>query len=941
VSWSPIPPRTPKQLAELTAHLCRLLRDEVSEQLDAGDPRLLGLADDWRKTLFADADNTQFADGYAQAVTFGLLLARAQSISLTGGLAEAAKALAGQHSVIGTALRMLTDNVVKERILPTSVAVLGRVLEAVEWAKISKGRPEAWLYFYEDFLAEYDNALRKRTGSYYTPSKVVEAMTMLVDEALRTRFGLPLGIANAEVTVADPAMGTGTFLLETMRTVGTKIEADLGVGAVGESVKDYLTRLIGFELQVGPFAVAQLRLLAELTAIGVGTVPPDALRLYLTNTLGNPYLEEETLGSWYEPISESRRQANTIKRDEPILVVIGNPPYKEKSHGGGAWIESGSPGSNEDAALMDFIPPRDWGVGAHVKHLYNPYVYFWRWATWKVFDHHPMSDQGIVCFITVAGFLDGPGFEKMRDYLRRRADAIWIIDCSPEGHQPEVATRVFQSVQQPVCIMLALRDGSLNADTPAPVYFWQLAPGMRQAKFAELGDLSLAEPGWLQCANDWRAPFLPAGAARWLNYPAVDDLLRWSGSGMMPGRTWVVAPDKRSLQQRWDLLVTAAPSDKPVLMLEHPTDRRVDTLLSDGLPGYNAPHNRISEESGPCPDPVLIGYRSFDRQWIIPDKRLINRPNPTLWSVRSNAQIYLTAPQRDSPTSGPAATFSALVPDLHHFKGSFGGRAYPLWLDPNGKNSNVAPRLVSYLGDIYGYRVEPADVFAYLAAILANPGFPVEFKADLSTPGLRLPLTADPTLFKEAVRIGERVLWLHTYGQRFYDEAAGRPKSAPRMSATRAPKLTRPIAATPDQMPDALSHDPNVQELRLGTGVIANVTSRMFSYDISGVNVLAKWFGYRRKNRGRPKMGDRRVSALQRIQPDHWLPEYTSNLIDLLNVLGLLIDLEEKQLELLHAILRATQIGVDSLTAGGVLPMPPDARKPVRWSSPEDIGTLF
>jgi hypothetical protein len=131
---------------------------------------------------------------------------------------------------------------------------------------------------------------------------------MLVDEALRTRFGLPLGIANAEVTVADPAMGTGTFLLETMRTVGTKIEADLGVGAVGESVKDYLTRLIGFELQVGPFAVAQLRLLAELTAIGVGTVPPDALRLYLTNTLGNPYLEEETLGSWYEPISESRRQ---------------------------------------------------------------------------------------------------------------------------------------------------------------------------------------------------------------------------------------------------------------------------------------------------------------------------------------------------------------------------------------------------------------------------------------------------------------------------------------------------------------------------------------------------------------------------------------------------------------------------------------------------------
>jgi predicted helicase len=705
-------------------------------------------------------------------------------------------------------------------------------------------------------------------------------------------------------------------------------------------VNDYLKHLIGFELQVGPFAVAQLRLLAELTAVRVDNVRPDALRLYLTNTLGNPYLEEESLGSWYEPISESRRQANTIKRDEPILVVMGNPPYKERSHGRGGWIESGSPGSDTDPPLKDFIPPRDWGVGAHVKHLYNPYVYFWRWATWKVFDHHPASDLGIVCFITVAGFLDGSGFEKMRDYLRRRADAIWVIDCSPEGHQPDVATRIFQAVQQPVCIMLALRDGSLDGDTPAPVYFWQLAPGPREAKFAELGDLTLADPAWLQCANDWRAPFLPAGAARWLNYPALDDLLRWSGSGTMPGRTWIVAPDKQTLQRRWDALVAAAPGDKPALMLEHPTDRRVDTLLGDALPGYEAPHNRMSEESGSCPDPVLIGYRSFDRQWIIPDKRLINRPNPTLWSVRSDRQVYLTAPQDTAPTSGPAATFTALVPDLHHFKGR-GGRVYPLWLGPESESSNLAPGLVSYLGDIYGYRVEPDDIFAYLAAILAHPGFPAEFTAYLSTPGIRLPLTADPTLFMDAVRIGEQVLWLHTYGQRFYDEAAGRPRTAPRMPDARAPKLTKPISAAPDQMPDALSYDSSTEELRIGTGVITNITERMFSYDVSGMSVLAKWFGYRRKNRERPQMGNRRVSALQQIQPDHWLPEYTSDLINLLNVLGLLIDIEANQSDLLHAILNARRIGVDSLTAGGVLPIPPGAKKPVTWASPEDQGTLF
>ena len=118
----------------------------------------------------------------------------------------------------------------------------------------------------------------------------------------------------------------------------------------------------------------------------------------------------------------------------------------------------------------------------------------------------------------------------------------------------------------------------------------------------------------------------------------------------MPGRTWVVAPDKPTLNQRWEALIKAKQPDKPQLFLEHPTDRRVDTLLPDGLPGFPAPTTPIGEETGPCPDPVRIGYRSFDRQWIIPDKRLINRPNPTLWSVRSSRQLYCTAPQDTTPT---------------------------------------------------------------------------------------------------------------------------------------------------------------------------------------------------------------------------------------------------------------------------------------------------
>jgi predicted helicase len=275
----------------------------------------------------------------------------------------------------------------------------------------------------------YDNDLRKKTGSYYTPVPVVETMTRLVNEALGNRFGFRDGLANQQVNLVDPAMGTGTFLLEVVRAIGQSVADDLGGGAVPAAAAAALWRMVGFELQLGPFAVAQLRLLAELAELGAN---PDQVkpRLFVTNTLGNPFIEEQSLGTWYEPIAQSRREANRTKRDETVLVVLGNPPYKDKSHGKGGWIESGNPDAGQPAPLDAFKPPPEWGVGAHVKHLYNPYVYFWRWATWKVFDHHPGSDRGVVCLITVAGFLDGPGFQRMREYLRRRADAIWVIDCS-------------------------------------------------------------------------------------------------------------------------------------------------------------------------------------------------------------------------------------------------------------------------------------------------------------------------------------------------------------------------------------------------------------------------------------------------------------------------------------------------------------------------------
>lgn len=254
--WQPVSPRTAKQLAEVTARLCRLLRDEVVEQLTLGSAPLTSLATDWRRLLFPTASDGDFADGYAQAVTFGLLVARARRLELRAGLDQVAKALGRTDSLIGTALRLLTDDAGNQKTLQTSIGTLVRVLDAVDWGVISKGKPDAWLYFYGDFLEEYDNQLRKRTGSYFTPPQAVAAMLRLVNDVLKSRFSQPRGVAGSNVIIADPAVGTGTFLLGALRAIASEIEQAEGAGAVPAAMEAAVRRLFGFELQLGPYAVA-------------------------------------------------------------------------------------------------------------------------------------------------------------------------------------------------------------------------------------------------------------------------------------------------------------------------------------------------------------------------------------------------------------------------------------------------------------------------------------------------------------------------------------------------------------------------------------------------------------------------------------------------------------------------------------------------------------
>jgi predicted helicase len=747
-------------------------------------------------------------------------------------------------------------------------------------------------------------------------------MVSLVDEALRgPLFERSAGFASADVTVADPAVGTGTFLLGVLRRIAATVTEDQGPGAVRGAIEAAAKRVIGFELQFGPFAVAQLRLLAEMVALMATPkqkLPPiPELRLYITDTLGNPFGEEQYLPQIMQPVAKSRQEANAIKRGQPITVVIGNPPYKEKAEGRGGWIEYGTPG--QESPMERWRPPPQWGVGAHAKHLKNLYIYFWRWATWKVFGSGlhastglPEKDEeGIVCFITVAGFLNGPGFEKMRDDLRRTCSDIWVIDCSPEGHQPEVATRIFQAVQQPVCIVLAARKLQKSRDQPASVYFRALEKGHRDKKFKELQSLSLGGIDWQKCPSEWRAPFRPGASGAWADFPLLKEIFHYGGSGVLPGRAWAISPDTDSLYVRWQKLIQEKDLDKkeglfrPQLRKGELASRHIRKVVLQKLGGRNTRPISIANDSGDMEPPIRYAYRSFDRQWLIGDARLFNDVRPILWDSFSPRQIFLTALEASSPSGGPAITFASLIPDQDHYKGSFGGKVYPLWRDAGATESNVRPELLTLLAQTYGIGVTAEDVFAYIAAVMAHPAFTARFVSDLVQPGLRLPLTANAALFQEAVALGREVIWLHTYGERFVDTDAERPKKPPRLRKGETPIIPvgGEIPGAPEPLPEAMSYDPAKHRLTIGKGHIDHVTPAIWNYEVSGKPVLWHWFSYRKRDRSRPVIGDRRPpSPLDKILPEYWPSEYTTDLLNLLNVLGRLIALEPRQADLLNRI---------------------------------------
>ncbi len=936
LTWNPVVPGAAAELAKLLAPLCRLLRQEVAEAMGTASSPFQMLLGEWRSTLFPGASEEAFADAYAQTVTFALLLARAGGGD-TLDLREAEQALASEHALLSKALKIFTDNLERDE-KPLSLGVLQRITASIPSGGWKTRDRDPWLYFYEYFLAEYDPQLRKDAGVYYTPVQIVQAMVRLTEDLLVKRLGKPMGFASSDVMTLDPAAGTGTFLLGIISHTLAGIAEAQGAGAAASYAEALGRQLHGFETLVGPYAVAQLRVSRALAEHGAGAIPGGP-RVFLTDTLESPDLVQEFPSLLTRELSEQHRRALKIKKSTPVLVCLGNPPYDRHEAGDaanrkatGGWVRWGDEDENgqlhpEQALLAAFSAPvKAAGQGGQLKNLYNLYVYFWRWALWKVFEQGAPDAPGVVAFITASSFLDGPAFCGMREELRRQCHDIWILDLGGEGRGSRKEENVF-NIQTPVAITLALRTGPKAPDAPGAVHYARIR-GDREAKLHALAGIqSLDSRQWEPCPTGWQDKFRPQGTGAYFESPLLTDLLPWQHSGIQFKRTWPIAPDKETLEARWQKFSL---SGNRAQAFKETRDRKVDKEYPDIFSDAMLP--ALSSLSPSVASPILVeyGYRSFDRQFCFLDNRLGDFLRPPLLKCQSDKQLFFASLFTQPLSVGPALTVSAAVPDLHYFSGRGAKDIIPLYRDAAATQPNLLPGLLELLAAAQGQNVLAEDFAAYVYGVLAHAGFTRSFHAELGTRELRVPLTRDPELFRRAVRIGRRLIWLHSYGERMVPPAE-LPGAVPSGSA----RCLRAVPGTPEEYPERFEYVEASRTLHVGQGEFAPVEPEVFGFEVSGLQVVRSWLKYRMR-----EGAGKKSSPLDDIRPQRWTAEFTSQLLNLLWVLEATVAEYPQQEELLERILAGPLVLADELpTVPEQMRQPPG--KAVRKAPTQQQGSLF
>jgi hypothetical protein len=910
LGWTPIVPHNPSSLAKYLAPISRFLRSEVESALNQPGSAVQLLANEWRQFFFPDSDNGKFADAYAQTVTYAMLLARLSGADKLDP-AEAAKTLDKNNGLLARTLELLGQSEARKE-LSVGFEMLQRSLEALNPHDFLKSKPDLWLYFYEDFLAAYDPKLRKDYGVYYTPREVVELQVRLASELLEKRFGKKLGFADDGVVFLDPAVGTGTYPVAAVKHGLEKVRARSGPGAVPARARQMAENMHGFEVLVGPYAVAHLRLTQALEGAindAKGEGEPEErldkrLSIYLADTLESPNAAPPGgLTLTYKALTQEHEAARKIKQGGDIVVCLGNPPYDRQTieegdtttQRKGGWVRFGDQvGADQEkqgekpALLKDFTDPATKvGAGVHLKNLYNDYVYFWRWALWRLFEQQTCG--GIVTFITASSYLAGPGFVGMREMMRRTFDELWIIDLGGDNLGTRKTPNVF-NIQTPVAIAVGVRGEEPTPDKHAKVHYAKIEGASREDKLAQLEALKdFGDIVWRECPADWHKPFLPKGSGDYSDWPQIESLFPWTHSGAQFKRSWPIGETEAVLSERFAKLIAAKPKDRKKLFKES-RDRKTTWRPGD----KSLPSVYQLEAKTPQPTAKRYAFRSFDRHFGLIDPRFGDYLRKELQDTLGK-QCFFTTLMTTPLGSGPALIACSDLPDLHHFRGSFGGKdVIPLYRDAAAADANVTAGLLAILSKQYDALIKPEDLAAYVYATLGGQSYSRRFWNELETPGPRVPLTKDGKTFTDTAKLGRKLIWLHTYAERFQGDDRGDEVPAG------AAKIIKGVSDSPAQYPETYSFDPETGEITIGAGRIGPISEDVWEFEVSGLKVVQSWLGYRMKKRAGKKS-----SPLDLIRPERWTARMSEELLELLWVLEATLAMEpdlEAQLDKIVAV---------------------------------------
>ncbi|HYU35339.1 MAG TPA: type ISP restriction/modification enzyme [Thermoanaerobaculia bacterium] len=767
-------PRPPDAaaLAVALAGRARVLAARIAARLEreqrGGEvSRLSGFYQAFRQYLLSKLDIPQFADLYAQTIAYGLLAARWAGLRESFDRAQAFEEIPLSSGILRDVFRYIS-------VGPMPAEVGWIVDDLVDLLRQSAfpdfGRSRAAnrlplrgtdpiLHFYETFLRSYDPDLRKRRGVFYTPLPVVSYIVRSVDLLLR-RLGRPLGLADPGVRLLDPAAGTMTFVVEACRIAAQTWRQERGEAAVAALVREHLLpHFFGFELMMAPYAIGHLQMSVSLGALGHRPADGERVQLYLTDALHREQTAQTPL-PYVDALAHESQEADRIKQDERISVVIGNPPWAGHSANPDATYNELLQGyrladgrSDEGYFRVDGEPLGE----RNPKWLRDDYVKFLRFAQWKI----DQNGEGIVGFVTNHGWLDGATFRGMRRSLLRTFDEVYVLDLHGNRRRREgrpdgsADANVFGIEQGMAIVLLVKRPGLERRVLRADLQ------GGRMQKLRWLAGRDVESTDWTEVEPQGPAYFFVRGDAgveaeyrRGLPLPQIFDLF---SAGLITGR---------------DALVTDVDRER---LHRRVRDFRGELMLREagGCPGVDLAAWKLSRErlrrarEDTAWEERLTTFlvRPFDIRYLFAADYVLERPREAvLRHLRRGGNLALIVPRQHKEEAGALVTDqlaghkAVSAHDVNY--------VFPLWREPAGalageRASNLTPQVRRLLGDLYGEEPAPGKVLAYVYAVLWAPTYRERYADLLRRDFPRIPFPPDREVFDRLATLGAELIELH------------------------------------------------------------------------------------------------------------------------------------------------------------------------------------